>query len=164
MKLEMGQWIIQQFVKELWKIAAPQPAEPVKEVSDKEILALAASEHLGQFDKHGKLETCWSQPCDIDDEVLAFARALLSKYAAPQLQQQSGEPVVPPVWETMQYGGKFVDMTAGQGYRLGWNDCRAEMLKANPQAARQAQQDPTATRLCRLSRQMPCACSTNSVE
>jgi dUTP pyrophosphatase len=38
---------------------------------------LAAREGLGRRDSDGKLETCWSQDCYIDDEVLDFAQAVM---------------------------------------------------------------------------------------
>lgn len=50
-------------------------------------------------------------------------------------RKRRGEPVAPPVWVTEQYGGKFDGMTAGQGYRLGWNDCRAAMIESPQPAA-----------------------------
>ncbi|WP_325345431.1 hypothetical protein [Xylophilus sp.] len=41
-----------------------------------------------------------------------------------------GGDVVPPEWLSEQVGGEFDDMTSGQGYRRGWNDCRKAMLAA----------------------------------
>jgi len=37
---------------------------------------------------------------------------------------------MPPEWISDQVGGEFDDMTAGQGYRKGWNECRAAALAA----------------------------------
>lgn len=103
---------------------APQPAESVKVPSDAEILALAASEHLGHFDKHGKLETCWSQPCDIDDEVLAFARTLLAKHGGQQ--SPVGYKLVPiePTDEMIESGWRVGD--------VGMEDIYKAMLEAAP--------------------------------
>ncbi|RIY41995.1 hypothetical protein [Neopusillimonas maritima] len=68
-----------------------------------------------------------------DFYMTTAVESIVRHLASPQPQQQASEPTVPPVWVTDQYGGMFDDLTAGQGYRLGWNDCRAAMLKKTPQ-------------------------------
>lgn len=58
------------------------------------------------------------------------AQACAALAAAPQ----PAASTVPARWVSERYGGEFDGMTAGQGYRKGWNDCRDAMLAAAPAA------------------------------
>lgn len=47
-----------------------------------------------------------------------------------ELEQVHSPKAVPPRWVSDQIGGEFDDLTAGQGYRKGWNDCRDAFFAA----------------------------------
>ncbi|KAF1006026.1 MAG: hypothetical protein GAK28_02934 [Luteibacter sp.] len=65
-----------------------------------------------------------------------FETYLLTKADSAPTPDVVGGDVVPPEWLSEQVGGEFDDMTSGQGYRRGWNDCRQAMLAAAPSAGR----------------------------
>jgi hypothetical protein len=74
----------------------------------------------------------------------------LGKIAAPGQEhatQLAGQgqavPQIPPRWLSDQCGGEYDDMTSGQGYRKGWNDCRDAMRAAAPIQAQEDARDTT---------------------
>ncbi|MGB3290989.1 MAG: hypothetical protein WBA83_17080 [Burkholderiaceae bacterium] len=66
------------------------------------------------------------------DTFKVAIRTMLSEQACNDAASVAAHPCVPPEWVSEQVGGEFDDMTAGQGYRRGWNECRAAMLSAAP--------------------------------
>lgn len=125
-----------------YREAATQPAEPVKVPSNEEIMAEVYAA-CPEFDEaHEGIDK---------SQVISAFRALLERYGQPahpvhtlggskeeytrvfNMGRDSAQPSVPPEWISEQVGGEFDDMTAGQGYRRGWNDCRSAMLEAAPE-------------------------------
>jgi hypothetical protein len=91
-------------------------------------------------------------PCDrleeleVADPYLAKARAALQRAEGGSMSADvmvpdggvcsCGDPEcmhyndVPAYWLSDQSGGSFDEMTAGQAYRKGWNDCRDAKIAA----------------------------------
>jgi ribA/ribD-fused uncharacterized protein len=82
--------------------------------------------------RHAKFEV---MRVEVRTELQQLAGELVDAFAAlPVAAQPQG---MPPEWLSDQYSGEFDDMTAGQGYRKGWNDCRTTMLTGQASAADQ---------------------------
>lgn len=84
------------------------------------------------FDEDACRERC--NVCWGDGSFSTCERKRLHEAAALAAAPQPAAITVPPAWLSDQYSGEFDDMTPGQAFRKGWNDCRAAMLSA-PQPA-----------------------------
>lgn len=120
-------------------LAAPQPAAAEHVVDANK---MARPDHLVDLNK--------MFPPDFNaligwlaDEAHAAIRAAYPAVRTESLDRavqsyfeamQPAASTVPARWVSEQCGGEFDDMTAGQGYRKGWNDCRDALLAAAPAA------------------------------
>lgn len=77
-------------------------------------------------------------PCKPDIFAATYSPAVAPTEAAAMAA------TVPAEWLSDQVGGDFDDMTSGQGYRKGWNDCRKAMLAAQAPVAGQPAEPPPA--------------------
>ncbi|EBK5808741.1 DUF551 domain-containing protein [Salmonella enterica] len=68
----------------------------------------------------------WAEHCT--STVLG---SLLESEITRLVGKEQPVPVVPDEWITELCGEEFDDLSAGQGYRMGWNACRATMLNGD---------------------------------
>lgn len=103
---------------ELWD-ATLRDRDAYHEWADK--LANAIAAHFGvNIGEHSNQNLPWSEALDAIEGDRTAQRSL------------TAEGAVPDVWISEVIGPEVDDLSYGQGYRRGWNDCRTACLAAAP--------------------------------